>query len=630
MLPQRSPASYTQMRREHPSPRVSCTPNKVARSPNMSRSNASHIDDPLIHTPSPLRKGLFLTPHDTDIEEQYEDDELDEDDSPSCPVYKRLESPFASNSPSRLFSRFKSSATRSAPGKQTIFGAEEEEDEEDEGAFIYSNTSPTLSFTPSRVSRNTGTRTTLAINHLLTPAPSSTPFPVLAPLPAPRFFPQTPAETEHSLKRQSESMTRLSLGDESTDADDDEGFKIHKRRLSNSRHTRRKIRTTGPPQSKGLFQSILPSTPSPPNRIKALGTTSPLSSSASAFFGPSISFSHSPPTSESGRPRHIRQGSHSSITSSTSATSTSTGSSSKELPRKFRPRDSGIGGLSDSEEGSGNGPRVVVSVDRSALDNNFGAADDDTEPRWSAVLAPSEGEDDEDSFIMKTLANGGAAGALSVKKKMPNTPVKRAAFLAPGINAFTRPWMSSSKVIPGPRREGNGPGRPRQSLPLLLTSLPNRSSSPSSGGADSRMQSPLATKSGHLYPGLGGGRPSTEARKGKREGSGSSMSDMSIEGTPTRKKGLERTSASDRHVENYQLTELLAWELSKSHGDKANEDSIKGSNEESRLEREFEVLETIGIGEFGSAVKVRYKNEGSDSRLYAIKKTAQIEGVKHR
>lgn len=48
-----------------------------------------------------------------------------------------------------------------------------------------------------------------------------------------------------------------------------------------------------------------------------------------------------------------------------------------------------------------------------------------------------------------------------------------------------------------------------------------------------------------------------------------------------------------------------------------------------RFERDFETVDEVGSGEFGSVIKVRSKN-GGDSRLYAIKRSKRFEGVKHR
>ncbi|KAF6760196.1 other/WEE protein kinase [Ephemerocybe angulata] len=57
----------------------------------------------------------------------------------------------------------------------------------------------------------------------------------------------------------------------------------------------------------------------------------------------------------------------------------------------------------------------------------------------------------------------------------------------------------------------------------------------------------------------------------------------------------------------------------------------EGSQEEqiSRFERDFETVDEVGSGEFGSVIKVRCKAE-DDTQLYAIKKSKRFEGAKHR
>lgn len=49
-----------------------------------------------------------------------------------------------------------------------------------------------------------------------------------------------------------------------------------------------------------------------------------------------------------------------------------------------------------------------------------------------------------------------------------------------------------------------------------------------------------------------------------------------------------------------------------------------------RFEREFVEVDKIGSGEFGSAMKVRYKDEYRDDRVYAVKKSKRYEGSRHR
>ena len=48
-----------------------------------------------------------------------------------------------------------------------------------------------------------------------------------------------------------------------------------------------------------------------------------------------------------------------------------------------------------------------------------------------------------------------------------------------------------------------------------------------------------------------------------------------------------------------------------------------------RFGRDFVEIEEVGSGEFGKVIKVQRKG-GDDIELYAIKKSKQFEGTKHR
>lgn len=50
-----------------------------------------------------------------------------------------------------------------------------------------------------------------------------------------------------------------------------------------------------------------------------------------------------------------------------------------------------------------------------------------------------------------------------------------------------------------------------------------------------------------------------------------------------------------------------------------------------RFERDFVAVDTIGTGEFSSAIKVRYKSgHGRGDQVYAVKKSNPFEGNRHR
>ena len=48
-----------------------------------------------------------------------------------------------------------------------------------------------------------------------------------------------------------------------------------------------------------------------------------------------------------------------------------------------------------------------------------------------------------------------------------------------------------------------------------------------------------------------------------------------------------------------------------------------------RFERDFVEIKEVGSGEFGKVIQVQRKGDG-DVELYAIKKSKQFEGTKHR
>jgi hypothetical protein len=49
-----------------------------------------------------------------------------------------------------------------------------------------------------------------------------------------------------------------------------------------------------------------------------------------------------------------------------------------------------------------------------------------------------------------------------------------------------------------------------------------------------------------------------------------------------------------------------------------------------RFERDFVEVEEVGRGEFGKVIKVKAKDGGEDGEVFAIKKSKQFEGVRHR
>ena len=49
-----------------------------------------------------------------------------------------------------------------------------------------------------------------------------------------------------------------------------------------------------------------------------------------------------------------------------------------------------------------------------------------------------------------------------------------------------------------------------------------------------------------------------------------------------------------------------------------------------RFDRDFVEVDRIGAGEFGSALKVRYKDDPNEDRVFAVKISKRFEGSRHR
>ena len=58
--------------------------------------------------------------------------------------------------------------------------------------------------------------------------------------------------------------------------------------------------------------------------------------------------------------------------------------------------------------------------------------------------------------------------------------------------------------------------------------------------------------------------------------------------------------------------------------------SLRVTEQEGRFEREFIEIEKIGSGEFGSAMKVRFKDFSRNDEVFAVKKSKRLEGSRHR
>ena len=403
-------------------------------SPTLVRSplDRSFSDSPSQPSPSPLRKRVLF---ERGSSGQYDSDD---DDEPS-PSLNRLHSPFTSRCVSPFLGAWASRGSLPLPSNHPI--------EDDEGLFLISKPTTMPTRTPCHLSapRSVANFHSLApgtpsyANLILTPsAPKKQPLVALTPLQTSRpRAPQTPAETEWHLGRQADSMTKLSLCEE----DDLIGRSVKEQNSSPSPISRRRGRKRSIdgkelPRARGEIFETLADTPVATS-FHILEPSSPVKSSATPFSGPPIRPTPGVLLSVTSRERPAPSRSQSASPRLTLG----------PIAKKYRPRDSGVGGLGDDNEtedvlgplASKPGFHPMDSDDSGLITPSLEPPARSAWPRASFA----EGEQGEvDEFIFKALAAGGAPP--KDKKIMPGTPVKR------NIYALSRPWMSSSKVMPPP------------------------------------------------------------------------------------------------------------------------------------------------------------------------------------
>jgi mitosis inhibitor protein kinase SWE1 len=246
------------------------------------------------------------------------------------------------------------------------------------------------------------------------------------------------------------------------------------------------------------------------------------------------------------------------------------------LPKKYKPRDSGVMLLSDDEETGANVSGDLLSV-MPAASISEGSIYSDAEDGlvtpgvgpgvvsgWPAVAVGGfddigensfgGGDDGVNAFIMRTLA-AGAKGQPDGPKKAPGTPVKKVKTTRLIVN---RPWQSAvaAKVGLGFDVGGKvtGSGMPRKSLPAAFPTLGRKVGKVDLNVTDSEGEeeeeedaSPSWRKDKYFGVGLGRVSSSKEnipalprtrwLMRRSSSGAFSSGSDASVVGTPTRLKG---------------------------------------------------------------------------------------------
>lgn len=287
-----------------------------------------------------------------------------------------------------------------------------------------------------------------------------------------------------------------------------------------------------------------------------------------------------------------------------------------------------------------------------------GYSSDDQKPRHT------DDEADVDDFIVRTLATA-AKGPAPGSKRPPGTPVKkvRTAFLA------DRPWQSCVASKIGLKDEQEPRKVPRKSLPsafpisgaravhlLEQTDETDEEDSPSAK-KDMKYQDRVGL--GHPQSLFGPNALSNPRTRWlmRRSSSGafSSGSENSQNNTPTRPNktidwqlpklstNLSPTARlskpADRSASGSSTSTVMGESPSnrKIQSARARIPTVRRRKSESfiddhsgRFERDFETVDELGSGEFGSVIKARSKKADDSEELYAIKRSKRFEGAKHR
>ncbi|KAF8176525.1 hypothetical protein BJ912DRAFT_1063843 [Pholiota molesta] len=247
-------------------------------------------------------------------------------------------------------------------------------------------------------------------------------------------------------------------------------------------------------------------------------------------------------------------------------------------------------------------------------------------------------------------------------KKAPGTPVKKAR-----MNYFgnDRPWQSAVASKVGLKDDCDFKKVPGRACPLpsrsALKQLNNHERQNTTDTEEEEEYSPSMRRD-HKYLGLGLGQPGAPLARNRwlmrrsssgpfrvgakrhllaapkpriplrmspsgdepnkissRSTSGSSNSSVTTLNSPTdhRRSSLVESAGGARHLPPRR--EMVARRLS---------DTFAEDEQPGRFERDFEEIEEIGSGEFGKVIKAQSKHDAME--VYAIKKSKQFEGAKHR
>lgn len=593
-------------------------PTSVMRSPKYTKSPSTHtqLDS------SPLFCKRILLQYDGS---EKSDSEEDDPDSPSS---RGRRSPFASRCASPFLGGWAPRELKEITSSQPIL--------DDEGLFLASKNSatpiPTSSHPRTRPS-SSGVR------------PAIPTFPCLSPLPIVRTqLPQTPAETEWHLGRQTESMTKLSLRDDLCPKRSKIRNKLSLGQFPSSpsptnRYCGQKRSLDGeqiPRAMGGLFESWAETPTSTSFRLSggelpAIDSPSLPAPAFNSLVSSSMCNSPMPPISlklnmvDAQSPQPFSK------------------SNVEPIAKKYRPRDSGIAGLEDSLDLTDKVEPCPL-VDDDSIELVTPSLEPSTRSAWpTKPLDDSPGLEQLDDIIFKTLATGVTVN--KDKRAVPGTPVKKISY------AHSRPWMTVAQAAEVRGVGGTVPSIlffskpcldfwsvPRKSLPLSFPSLAQLQNSPDASPSERSLtqRKPYGT--------LGQGRPNLMINKPngirmtltRRSSSGAfstSSSEGSFLGTPNKLNLLGKDVMVILESPPYVSSDKHPSTISRRPSPHPPIQFLnKVPNEfecPGKFERDFITLDTLGTGQFGSALKVKYKF-GNEQDVFAIKKSKRLEGPKHR
>lgn len=575
-----------------------------------------------------------------------------------CAIKRPQDSPWGKTSPVRFIAPFKTPV----PARKRS--------EDDEGLFFHA-TAPRpatrLPFSELKSSAVKRRLTDSGSSRGSLPRPGLKKQAVGAPTPTPYVsrMPQTPAEANRMLLHQTDSMKKLSLGDEDAlfSGPAQPSSHIPKRRPRRISTTNAKLTTTAQPTTNStltratanIFSSstdtpTVPtfphmSSPQPPRQRPNFKNARVQSTATLLFGGPKIpSPSDNAPMSDAsvmeGQPPPIRvvpsspsphrgHGPDSDFQLDTFIKRISP-LPSPTIPKKYRLRTGNSSGLeedSDNENRDRLKPLKVLPITFTPTSHDDGLATPSFGPgatsKWP-MLASRERRD-----VEKKIKENKARSPSPAKKPVPGTPVKRPS------NAFARPWLSTSKPINAPATgKVKKTKAPRQSLPLSFPNLHALADPDDDDEEGSPSIRPLLSRRMRASV---GGKLETVAmrRKSMREvlltsspsSSSSSSSEPITRAIPQRRRFSDSDSSDD---DSTSASEMLGTPTKKplfKPRPSAADVEFEDWEQPKRFQKNYMDTCELGRGEFGTVLRARRRADGT---LCAIKRSKEFQGAHNR